>query len=221
MESRSSQGATLVGATRAPHSSRGIALVVRRSSVCSGIAASGVLVNLQGAYLPEDSFSYPRLLRRFGPRVQSYSRIKHAGLLKQRMSAVWITSFFQCLALGDQCLGHLLVGGVLDSRVAFPYPLQESHSTVDIASSGQFLAFCKHTGMERQVGTRTLVGEVSPNKLAPFGQGQGAPNPLAHLISQVCSTHLPQTNGLVITASRQPLAIRTEGYREDRTVMAT
>jgi len=113
------------------------------------------------------------------------------------------------------------VGVKLDSRVVFPYPLQEGHRTVDIAGSDPLLTFFKHTGMEGPIGTRTLVGKVSPYELVPFVQGQVPPDPLAHLASQVGSMHLPNANGLVMAARRQPLAIRTERYREDRTVAAT
>ena len=69
--------------------------------------------------------------------------------------------------------------------------------------------------MDGQVGARALVGDVSSYELAPFVQGQVAPDPLAHHVSKVGSMHLPELNGLVMTARSQRLAIRAERHRED------
>ena len=75
--------------------------------------------------------------------------------------------------------------------------------------------------MDGQVGARTLVGDVGSYELTPFVQGQVTPDPLAHHVSQVGSMHLPEPNGLVMTARSQPLAIRAERHREDRASVAT
>src|SRR5712691_10120485 len=86
---------------------------------------------------------------------------------------------------------------------------------------GPFVACCKSTGMHGQVGARTLVGDVDSYELTPFVQGQVTPDPLAHHVSQVGSMHLPEPNGLVMTARSQSLAIRAERHREDRACVAT
>src|SRR5206468_1040157 len=63
--------------------------------------------------------------------------------------------------------------------------------------------------------------DVSSYELTPFVQGQVTPNPLTHHVSQVGSMHLPEPNGLVMTARSQSLAIWAERHREDRTSVAT
>src|SRR5262249_38138951 len=84
-----------------------------------------------------------------------------------------------------------------------------------------FLACFESTGMDGQVGARTLVGDVGSYKLTPFVQGQVTPDPLTHHVSEAGSLHLPEPNGLVMTARRQALAIRAERHREDRASVAT
>jgi hypothetical protein len=66
--------------------------------------------------------------------------------------------------------------------------------------------------MNGQVGTRTLVGDVRSYELMPFVQGQVTPDAIAHHVSQVGSLHLPEPNGLVMTARSQSLAIRAERH---------
>ncbi len=86
---------------------------------------------------------------------------------------------------------------------------------------GLFLACFKSTGMDGQVRARTLVGDIGSYELTPFVQGQVTPDPLAYHVSQVGSMHLPEPNGLVMTARSQLLAIRAERHREDRASVAT
>src|SRR5262245_38680834 len=62
-----------------------------------------------------------------------------------------------------------------------------------------FLACFESTGMDGQIGARTLVGNIGSYELTPFLQGQVAPDPLTHHISEAGSMHLPEPNGLVMT----------------------